>query len=291
LREIHIKLEAICILKLELLKINGGVQMSDYSFVKEKVAVVTGAGSGIGQAVSIGLAKVGSIVVLVGRSVEKLKKTADLIEEINGNSVVVHADVNSIESVEQMASTVLEMVGVPSILINAAGVHGEIRWIKESDPQLWIETMMINTTGPYLVCRAFMNQMIEQGWGRIVNVSSAASLVKPNGVNSAYATSKAALNHFTRQLASELEGTGITANLIHPGEVKTQMWANIKFDAEKSGNQVMTGWADMVGESGGDSPEKALEVILDLLRPESNEINGKFLWIKDGIKKPMPSWD
>ncbi|MDM5327762.1 SDR family oxidoreductase [Neobacillus sp. CF12] len=265
--------------------------MADYSFVKDKVAVVTGAGSGIGQAISMGLAKVGAIVILVGRSAEKLIKTAELIEELKGKSVVVCADVNSIESVEQMASTVLKKFGVPSILINAAGIHGEIRTIKESDPQLWMDTLMINTAGPYLVCRAFMNEMIELGWGRIVNVSSAASLVKPNGVNSAYATSKAALNHFTRQLASELEGTEITANVIHPGEVKTQMWANIKFDAEKSGNPVMTRWADMVGQSGGDSPEKAVEVILDLLTPESNEINGKFLWIKDGKKKPIPSWD
>jgi NAD(P)-dependent dehydrogenase (short-subunit alcohol dehydrogenase family) len=146
-----------------------------------------------------------------------------MIQDLKGNSVVVCADVNSIESVEQMASTVLKKVGVPSILINAAGVHGEIRSIKESDPLLWMDTMMINTAGPYLVCRAFMNQMIELGWGRIVNVSSAASLAKPNSINSAYATSKIALNHFTRQLASELEGTGITANVIHPGEVKTQM--------------------------------------------------------------------
>ncbi|MFB3160023.1 hypothetical protein ABLO26_01460 [Neobacillus sp. 179-J 1A1 HS] len=59
------------------------------------------------------------------------------------------------------------------------------------------------------------------------------------------------------------------------------MWVNIKFDAEETGNQVMTRWADMVGESGGDSPEKAVEVILDLLTPESNEINGKFLWINN----------
>jgi NAD(P)-dependent dehydrogenase (short-subunit alcohol dehydrogenase family) len=265
--------------------------MDDYSLSKDKVAVVTGAGSGIGQAIAMGLAKEGAIVVLVGRSVEKLEKTAAMIEEFKGNPVVVCADVNSIESVEQMASTVFEKAGVPSILINAAGIHGEVSWIKESDPHLWMDTMMINTAGPYLVCRAFMNQMIDLGWGRIVNVSSAASLVKPNGVNSAYATSKAALNHFTRQLASELEGTGITANVIHPGEVKTQMWENIKFDAEKSGNQVMTRWADMVGESGGDSPEKAVEVILDLLTPETNEINGKFLWIKDGIKKPLHSWD
>ncbi|WP_163538174.1 SDR family oxidoreductase [Gracilibacillus sp. YIM 98692] len=265
--------------------------MSNDSIIKGKIAVVTGAGSGIGQAVSIGLAKEGAMVVLVGRSVAKLESTSEQIDQFKGNSMVVRADLDSIESVNQMAETVIEKHGAPSLVINCAGVHGEMQWIQDSDPQQWMETIMINTGGPYLVCRAFINQMMELGWGRIVNITSAASLVKPNGINSAYATSKAALNHFTRQLAAELEGTGITANVIHPGEVKTQMWSNIKDDAEKSGIEGVTKWAEMVDESGGDSPEKTVEVILDLLKPKSNNVNGKFLWIKDGIKKPMPSWD
>jgi NAD(P)-dependent dehydrogenase (short-subunit alcohol dehydrogenase family) len=70
--------------------------------------------------------------------------------------------------------------------------------------------------------------MVDAGWGRIVNVSSAAALAPPGPLNSAYATSKVALNQLTRQLAAELVGTGVTANVIHPGEVKTEMWADIR---------------------------------------------------------------
>ena len=76
---------------------------------------------------------------------------------------------------------------------------------------------MINTIGTYLVSRAFLSGMIDAGWGRIINVSSAASLGTPGPLTSAYATSKVAQNHFTRHLAAELVGTGVTANVIHPG--------------------------------------------------------------------------
>ena len=89
--------------------------------------------------------------------------------------------------------------------------------------------------GPYLTCRAFVGGMIERGWGRIVSFSSAAALHPPGPINSAYGTSKAALNQFTRHLAAELVGTGVTANVIHPGDVKTEMWADISDQAAELG--------------------------------------------------------
>ena len=79
---------------------------------------------------------------------------------------------------------------------------------------------MVNTVSSYLTSRAFVGGMIKQGWGRIINVTSAAALHKPGPINSAYGTSKAALNQFTRHLAAELINTGVTTNVVHPGEVK-----------------------------------------------------------------------
>ena len=114
--------------------------------------------------------------------------------------------------------------------------------------------------------RAFLGGMLVAGWGRIINFSSAASLHPPGPLNSAYGTSKVALNQFTRHLASELVGTGVTANVIHPGEVKTAMWASIKSEsANADGAESFRQWAAGVGDQGGDDPERTLELIQEII--------------------------
>ena len=109
--------------------------------------------------------------------------------------------------------------------------------------------------------------MIRDGWGRIVSVTSAAALHEPGPINSAYGTSKAALNQFTRHLAAELAGSGVTANVIHPGDVKTEMWADIRERLEDSAPrpQRYRDWADWVETTGGDDPEKASDLIEALM--------------------------
>ena len=135
--------------------------------------------------------------------------------------------------------------------------------------------------------------MAGAGWGRIVNVSSAASLHEPGALNSAYATSKAALNQFTRHLASELKGSGVTANVIHPGDVKTAMWAEIKTKSEQLGSvaEAFGRWADWVQETGGDDPNKAADLVIHLMSDGAAGINGRFLWIADGLQSPIASWE
>lgn len=258
----------------------------------EKVAVVTGASRGIGRTVAVGLAHQGVRVVLVARGAEQLQVTKTMIDEAGGAAWVLPADLGQPTAVEELKAQVLAQVGAPSILINAAGIFGPIQLIKESDPVRWIETLQTNTIAPYLTCRAFVGGMIDQGWGRIINVSSAAALHTPGPTNSAYATSKVALNHFTRHLAAEIAGTGVTANVIHPGEVKTEMWADIRDQAGKLGPEAegYRRWAQRVGETGGDPPEKAADLVYKLLSDEAATINGQFLWIEDGLQTPIPSW-
>ncbi|HEY0828278.1 MAG TPA: SDR family oxidoreductase [Bacilli bacterium] len=257
-----------------------------------KLIVVTGAGSGLGKAISIGLAGHGAVVVLVGRRAAKLHETQAWIESSGGKAFPITADVGNPDDVEVMGRKVLNEYGVPSIVINGAGIHGEMKQIKQSNPAKWIETFMINTVGTYLVCRVFIEEMIKSNqWGRIINISSAASLHPPSGLNSAYGASKAALNHFTRQLAEELTCTGVTANAIHPGEVKTEMWAAIREDAIATKDRNILNWVEMVDQTGGDAPEKTVKLILDLIRAESDPINGQFLWIEDGMQEPIPSWN
>ena len=107
-------------------------------------------------------------------------------------------------------------------------MFGPIALIRDSDPEDWVRTIDVDAIAPFLTARAFLGGMLDAGWGRIVNVTSAASLHPPGPLNSAYGTAKVALNQLTRHLAAEIAGTGVTANVIHPGDVQTDMWADIR---------------------------------------------------------------
>jgi NAD(P)-dependent dehydrogenase (short-subunit alcohol dehydrogenase family) len=257
-----------------------------------KTALVTGAGRGLGRRVACGLARCGAKIALVARNLDPLRETAREIQLVGGAALVLPADVSQIAAIDRVKAQVEAELGPPQILINAAGVFGPIQPVKDSDPKRWIETLAINTVGPYLTCRAFAGGMIERGWGRIINFSSAAALHPPGPLNSAYGTSKVALNHFTRHLAAELAGTGVTANVIHPGEVKTEMWSTIRQESQTTGlaGEGYRAWAEQVAKTGGDDPQLALDLILDLIDDKSAAINGQFLWIAGGQQTPIPSW-
>ncbi len=256
-----------------------------------KFAAVTGASRGLGQRVAVRLAAHGAALVLVARSEAALAATAAAIIQKGGRAEVVTANLSDPRSLDAIVAAA-NRVGPPSILVNAAGVFGPIQLIKDSDPREWIETLMINMVSHYLTSRAFVGGMIDQGWGRIVNLTSANALHPPGPLHSAYGTSKAALNHFTRHLAAEVEGSGVTANVIHPGDVKTEMWADIRAKAQQIGSRgaPFLQWADWVEETGGDDPEKAADLVVNLMGDDAASINGQFLWIKDGFQAPIPSW-
>jgi 3-oxoacyl-[acyl-carrier protein] reductase len=257
---------------------------------RDIVAVVTGAGSGVGSCVARALAAKGAAVALVGRRKDRLDLVADEIMAARGRAMVAPCDVGDQKWIHVLHEEVTQKLGLVTVLFNGAGIFGQVLPISQSDPDEWIQTLRINLIGPYLMCRTFVNGMIEKGWGRIINVSSAASIMPPGGHSSAYQLSKVALNQLTRELAAELKDTGVTANVLHPGEVKTEMWAFIKSESARLGNDGMQSWAKMVEETGGDPPEKTAELVLDLIGPDSAQINGEFLWIRDGIKKPSPTW-
>ncbi len=257
-----------------------------------KISVVTGASRGLGRRIAVRLGLEGATVALLARGHAGLAETQQELAAKGARTLIVPVDLGKPESVERGKSLIERDLGVPSILVNAAGIFGPLDLIRHSDPSAWIETLQINTIGPFLTCRAFVGGMIDAGWGRIVNVTSAAALHLPGPANSAYGTSKAALNQFTRHLASELKDTGVTANVIHPGDVKTDMWADIKTASEHLGSSADSyiKWANWVEETGGDDPEKAADLVADLMSDNAATINGQFLWIKDGLQSPIPSW-
>ena len=257
-----------------------------------RIALVTGASRGVGFHIARALALAGARVALVARSPDALGEVAEELRSHGAVCEPLPADCSRPAEVERLKRDVEQLWGPPSVLVNAAGMFGPIHPIRSSHADEWIATLMVNTVAPYLTCRAFVGSMVDSGWGRIVNVSSAASLATPGPLNSAYATSKVALNHFTRQLAAEVSGSGVTANVIHPGEVKTEMWADIRDRALRLGElgEGMLGWVRLVEETGGDPPDKAAGLVLRLVSEHGADFNGQFLWIEGGLQTPLPSW-
>lgn len=263
------------------------------SDLHNRTAVVTGASRGLGRDIAAALARRGHPVVLVARSGAALSTTERGLTAAGSIVVAVPTDVSDPIAVGHLRARVLETVGPPGIIVNAAGVYGPLQLIKDTDPHEWIDTIMVDAVAPFLVSRAFLGGMIEAGWGRIVNITSAASLHPPGALNSAYGTAKVALNQFTRHLAAELTGTGVTANVIHPGDVKTDMWAEVRDRAAAVGTaaEAYQQWARWVEETGGDPPHKAVDAVLRLCSDESADVSGQFCWIEDPLQAPIPSWD
>jgi NAD(P)-dependent dehydrogenase (short-subunit alcohol dehydrogenase family) len=258
-----------------------------------RVALITGGGSGLGRAIALGLADAGARVGVVARGRERLEETVDAAADAGGEALAFPCDVADAAAVAQLRADVEERLGRVSILVNAAGIFGPIALIRDVDPVAWQRTIMVDAVAPLFTTRAFLDGMLEQRWGRIVNVTSAASLHPPGPLNSAYGTAKAALNQLTRHLAAEIAGSGVTANVIHPGDVKTEMWADIKRRVAGSGpeGENYRSWVAWVEETGGDPPEKAVDLVLRLTSDAGAATNGRFCWIDDPLQAPVASWE
>ena len=257
-----------------------------------EVALVTGAGRGLGRDVAAALARCGADLVLAGRTLADLQSAAAAIERDSGRrAFVVETDVSQPADVERLHRDARAELGPTTVMVNAAGVFGPVAPLVDNAPADFIRTIMVNTVGPFLTARAFVPDMVQRGWGRIVNISSAGSLLPPVAHNSAYSTAKAGLNRLTRQLAVELEGTGVTANVIHPGSLKTEMWADIRSQAARlpDGGGELGEWVALVERTGGDSPAQAVALVLRLIAA-SDQVNGGFHWSDGAHQVPVPSW-
>jgi len=187
-----------------------------------QVAVVTGAGRGIGSAIAARLASLGATTVLCGRTRQNLQKTADAIASKGGGAAVTECDVTDLKSVEALAAYVQNSLGRTDILVNNAGVGAFSCPLHQMPPDEWERVLNTNLRGVYYCIRSFADMMIGAGQGHIVNISSLAGKnALPNGA--AYAASKWALNGLSYSVAEELRGHGIRVSVVCPGSVDTDL--------------------------------------------------------------------
>jgi len=186
------------------------------------LAVVTGAGSGIGRATALALAKRGLDVALVGRGEAGLRETGLLIAPSGRKALVLRADVSSSDDVNAAAVEILRALGTPQVVVNNAGIAGRKAPVEELTDGEWDGVLGANLRSVFLVTRALLPSMREAGAGRFVTVASISATLGSPGL-APYAASKWGAVGFTKSLAEELRGSGLQALAVLPGTVDTPM--------------------------------------------------------------------
>jgi NAD(P)-dependent dehydrogenase (short-subunit alcohol dehydrogenase family) len=197
-----------------------------------QVAVITGAGRGIGAAIATTLAGLGVRAVLCGRTRAALEATSAAIHNHGGQSAIMECDVTDLRSVESVAERVDRTLGRLDILVNNAGIGGGTAPLHQLSPDVWERVMNTNLRGVYYCIRSFAPLMIRARSGHIINISSLAGKnALPNGA--AYSASKWGLNGLTYSVAEELRAHNIRVSVICPGSVHTDFSPHAGKSAEK----------------------------------------------------------
>ena len=184
-----------------------------------KVAVITGAGSGIGRAIAIRFAADGAKVGIWDVNSKGLEETAQTIRDAGGEVVAVTADCSDATAIHDAAEQVRAAFGPISILVNNAGIAPFVPYLQITDEQ-WEQMFRINTRGPHLCIREMLPAMLEAGWGRVVNITS-SSVQSGSFAQGHYVASKGGVLGLTKALALEFAASGVTFNMVPPGFVLT----------------------------------------------------------------------
>lgn len=242
--------------------------------LENQIAVVTGAGRGIGRAIALRFAEEGADVVCISRTEANSGKVAEEVRAL-GRKAWAHAvDVADAKGVNEAVETILGETGRVDILVNNAGVTRDGLLMRMTDED-WDTVLNTNLRGAFLVTRAFFRTFAKQRSGRIINISSVIGLIgNPGQAN--YAASKAGLIGFTQSIARELGLRGVTANAIAPGFIETDMTAVLGEDLKKGLLRHIP-----VGTFG--QPEDIAHAALYLASPGARYVTGQVLTVDGGM--------
>jgi len=250
--------------------------MTEQETVSRKVALVTGAARGIGRAIAVDLARQGADVVLNYRTRhDSAEEVAGKIRETGSKAMLVKADVAVEDEVKAMIERAVWEFGSIDILVNNAAIHrgGRVQKLLSEDWNLVINSIL---RGTFNCCRYVVPLMVEKEWGRIINISSVAGLHGYPG-DTAYGSAKAGLIGFTKSLAKEVAKKGITANVVIPGYLQTDM-TSVLFDTEEKVRFAIQGIP--LGRPG--KPEEVAELV-SFLAFKGSYITGEVIRVDGGM--------
>ena len=246
-----------------------------------KVAVVTGAGSGIGAAIAKALSREGAGVALIGRNAAKLERQA---AELSADTFIAPADISDAESVHKAFARIRERFPRIDVLVNNAG-QAESAPFSRTDAALWNRMLAVNLTGTYLCTHEVLPAMLKQDYGRVINVASTAGLVG-YGYVSAYCAAKHGVIGLTRALALETARTPVTVNALCPGYADTEITrgtiANIVAKTGKSEAEARAALTSHNPQGRLIQPEEVANAVIWLCLPGSESVTGQAIPIAGG---------
>lgn len=248
-----------------------------------RLAVVTGGGRGIGEAIALRFAAEGARLALASRTATELEHVADACRAAGAECSTHIVDV----SVRKQVHELVISVGPVDILVNCAGLYGPIGPLTDNDLDEWEQALRINLLGAVYTCREVIPGMVERGHGSIINMSGGgATAPLPNF--SLYAASKAAVVRLTDTLASELEGTGVRVNAIAPGAIDTKLQDQVLASGEKGG-QIFQRMRTMRDSGKGATPvDVPARLAVFLASDASQGLTGRLI---SAPHDPWESWD
>jgi NAD(P)-dependent dehydrogenase (short-subunit alcohol dehydrogenase family) len=239
--------------------------------LKDKVALVTGAGSGIGEAIALNLAKEGASLAIADINADLAQKVSARINEMGGKAIAIQVDVSDFADAELMAKQAQEELGDVDILVNNAGGTPsgvKLSPLAEKPESDWDAMIALNLKSVYNCCHALIGRMIERRCGKIVNIASVGGMV---GISwsTDYSAAKAGVIGLTKALAKELAEYGINVNSVSPGPIATQLFLEIATEAQKERYNTLTGF-NRIGR-----PEEIAYMVTFLASDKANFITGQ----------------
>lgn len=248
--------------------------------LKDKVAVVTGAASGIGRAIALRLAEEGAKTVVFDRDDAGAAETVTAAKKAGGTAAAQHCDITDLASVRAAVDAAESGTGPIDCLVNCAGWDLPMSFL-ESEPDFWAKVIGINLMGPIHMHHAVLSRMATRGAGRVVNISSDAGRVGSSG-EAVYSACKGGIIAFTKTLAREVARSGITLNTVCPGPTDTPLFDAFKA-ASADGAKIADGLARAIPMRRLGVPEDYPGIVAFLLSDDAAYITGQTISVSGGL--------